>query len=216
MENKRILVVAPHADDEVLGCGGYMMSEIEKGADVCVIYGTIGGTDCRQDLGTRIDEAEKVAAFVGFDFEVMMYGKDNLMDTVPSFEIVNKIDKKIADFRPDEVFVNYPSRHQDHIKVYECARAAMRLKTGYMPKLFALYEYPFIARIDAIRGGSMYCDIESQIDKKVAAFEMYKTQVKPTPSPLNKDGILTLARMRGQESGLMYSEMFYVQSMVVR
>lgn len=34
---KKILIIAPHGDDEVLGCGGYMLDQIKKGAEVHVL-----------------------------------------------------------------------------------------------------------------------------------------------------------------------------------
>ena len=45
IEKKKILVIAPHADDEVLGCGGYLLHQAENGADISIVIGTIGGAD---------------------------------------------------------------------------------------------------------------------------------------------------------------------------
>lgn len=47
---KKILVIAPHGDDEVLGCGGYMLDQIKRGAEVHVLFATMGGVDVRQPL----------------------------------------------------------------------------------------------------------------------------------------------------------------------
>ncbi|MBR6490373.1 MAG: hypothetical protein IKT03_07565, partial [Muribaculaceae bacterium] len=131
-------------------------------------------------------------------------------------EITAKLDKYIEQYRPDEIFVNYRSRHQDHIKMYDCAMASMRLKEGYMPKLIALYEYPFVSDgLDIVRGGKIYHDISDNIDKKVALFNIYASQVKEAPSPLNESGIKALASIRGLECGMKYAEMFYVQKMLL-
>lgn len=208
---KKILVISPHADDEVLGCGGYLMREIENGANVLVLFCTIGGVNENQNTKSRLEEADNVARYIGYDYEVLFYGKDAQLDTIPSLEITRLIDEKIFEFEPDEVLVNYPSKHQDHIKVYECANASMRIKPTHMPSLFALYEYPFISQQDRINGGAMYCDVTKYIDRKVDAFNLYKSQVKDFPSPLNDRGIKSLAQMRGLESGVGYAELFYIQ-----
>ena len=211
---KTILIIAPHADDEILGCGGYIVSEREKGARVFVLFGTVGGSDVRQPLERRLKEVETVAAQAGFEYDIIFKNMDAMLDTLPARDIISAIDKTIARLEPDEVFVNYRSNHQDHIVMYDCAKAAMRLKEGFMPPFFALYEYPFISGGDTPQGGLFYYDIGNYIDEKVALFSNYRTQVKTLPSPLNEEGIKTLARKRGMECGLIYAEMFYVQKIV--
>ena len=51
---KTIMVIAPHADDEVLGCGGYLLHQVKEGARVVVVLGTIGGSNARQGDKTLI------------------------------------------------------------------------------------------------------------------------------------------------------------------
>lgn len=211
---KKILIVSPHADDEILGCGGYMISEIAKGSQVHVVYGTVGGIGGALEMERRKKEIEKVSSVLGFSYSIMTYGKDAEMDTMRDKDIISYIDAKIKEIEPDEVFVNYASRHQDHKKMYECTLAAMRLKEGYMPPFFALYEYPFITGVEMPNGGYMYFDITDIIDEKVKAFEMYESQIKKSPSPLNEDGIRAIASLRGIESGLKYAELFYVQRQI--
>lgn len=218
MENqqKTIMVIAPHADDEVLGCGGYLLHQVKNGARVVVVLGTIGGINERQNFEMRFDEANKVHEQLGAEWFYLFKDKDAMLDTVPSLEITAKLDKYIEQYRPDEIFINYRSRHQDHIKMYDCAMAAMRLKEGYMPKLIALYEYPFVSDgLDIVRGGKIYHDISDNIDQKVALFNIYASQVKEAPSPLNESGIKALASIRGLECGMKYAEMFYVQKMLL-
>ncbi len=213
---KKILVIAPHADDEVLGCGGYLLHQRDLGAEIRIVIATIGSMGHRQDCITRAKELTTVCEELDAAFMIMFDGKDALLDTIPSYEITSRLDMIIDDYRPDEVFVNYRSLHQDHIKLYDCALASMRLREGYAPKLVALYEYPFaVCHIGEIGGGFMYHDISDCIDSKVKLFEMYASQIRTTPSPLNRDGIMALARIRGVECGTMYAEKFYIQKIVV-
>lgn len=211
---KKILIIAPHSDDELLGCGGYILSQIKQGAQVHVVFGTVGGCDIRQPIERRLQEVDLVAREAGYSYDILYHNKDAEMDTIPAREITTAIDKILSSFKPDEVFVNYPSHHQDHVVIYQCTRAAMRLKEDSMPSLFALYEYPFVNSGDKIPGGLFYYDINEFIDEKVRLFYHYKTQIKTLPSPLNEDGIKALARMRGLECGRTYAEMFYIQKMV--
>lgn len=213
---KKILVLAPHADDEVLGCGGYLLHQIEQGAQVCIVIATIGGTDKKQVEEVRREEFLNVLNELGAEGKVLFFGKDAMLDTVPAFELTSRIDEIIDEMRPDEVLLSYKSRHQDHIKLYDCAIASFRLREGYQPKLIALYEYPFVQDgLEPVKGGKMYHDITDVIDKKIELFNLYKSQVRQSPSPLNGEGIRKLASFRGIESGLEYAELFYVQKMII-
>lgn len=215
-DKKRILVIAPHADDEVLGCGGYLIHEKARGAEILLVIGTIGGTDRRQDYDTRMAEFNAVCSALGARGEVLYKNMDAMMDTLPAFDITSRLDRIVDDFRPEEIFINYRSLHQDHIKLYECALASVRLREGYSPRLVALYEYPFATtQVGPIGGGFMYHDISDCIEGKVALFELYATQIRETPSPLNREGVLALARIRGVECGVGYAEKFYVQKMML-
>ena len=167
--------------------------------------------DARQNIDERMAEVRAVTAELGATFSVIAYNHDTLLDTLPSVDIISALDKEIAALEPHEVFVNYPSNHQDHIKLYQCAVTAMRLKEGYIPPFFALYEYPFITSNDRLNGGMYYYNISDCIDKKIKIFEMYKSQVKTSPSPLNATGIRSLAAMRGLEAGCPFAEKFYIQ-----
>lgn len=209
---KKILVIAPHADDEVLGCGGYLLHEKEKGSEIHILFGTIGGVHKLQNKEVRIDEADKVCAALGADYNVIVFDKDAELDTIGYRKIITSIDNVVDSYLPDEVFVNYPSSHQDHKKIYECTMASMRMREGYSPKLIALYEYPFILNLPiTIGGGRWFHDITDVLEMKTKIFQTgYKTQVKNYPSPLNEDGIKTLASIRGYESGHKYAELFYV------
>lgn len=212
---KRILVISPHADDEVLGVGGYLLHEKKAGSEILITVGALGGFDKRQHLTTRRNELESVCKKLNASHKVMFEGFDAELDTLPSFKITSSIDSIVDEFRPDEIFVNYSSHHQDHKKMYDCAMASFRLREGYTPKLIALYEYPFVGgHYDYINGGRWYHDISDVIDEKVDLFNLYKSQVRSSPSPLNYKGITALSRIRGVESGYEYAEMFYVQKLV--
>lgn len=209
---KRILVIAPHADDEVLGCGGYLLHQSKLGAEIKIIIATIGGTDSRQSFAERLKEFRKVCDMLHADGNYLYPNKDAVLDRESSFAITSKLDKEIDDFKPNEIFVNCLSRHQDHIKLYHCAMASLRLKEGYKPDFIALYEYPFSTdSFELPNGGKAYHDISDNIGDKLKLFNIYGSQIRKSPSPLNEKGIKSLAAVRGVEAGLDYAELFYIQ-----
>lgn len=215
MAKKRILIISPHADDEVLGCGGYLLHS-RSSAEISIIIGSIGGIGTRQDYSTRMHEFRAVCDTLGATGYVLYDNKDAMLDTIPSRDIISAIDEHIDRIMPDEILVNYRSRHQDHIKMYECAMASLRLRDGFRPRFVALYEYPFVMNgYDAIEGGCAYHDITDVMDEKVKLFNLYESQVRNSPSPLNEGGITSLAHVRGMECGTEYAEKFYIQKMMI-
>jgi len=89
----------------------------------------------------------------------------------------------------------------------------MRQREGYVPKMVALYEYPCLEPGEIIDGGRWYHDIGDVIDAKCDLMEKYESQIRKAPSPINEEGIRSLAAIRGRECGADYAELFYIQKM---
>ncbi len=205
---KKILVIAPHADDEVLGLGGYLMHEISNGSDIYIVIVAMNDRD------SEFEKAKKEMKIK--NSTVLFPGKDAEMDTVPKKIIVEKFERLINSIMPDELFLPYPSSHQDHETAYKCGISAIRIRPGHIiPKVF-LYEYPSVGgHFDYIYGGRYYHNITDVLKKKVSVFEnCYKSQIKESPSSVNEYGIKTLAMIRGMECGFRYAEMFYLQRVI--
>ncbi|MBR3290716.1 MAG: PIG-L family deacetylase [Bacteroidales bacterium] len=213
--NKRILVISPHADDEILGCGGYLASQRDKGSEIHIAYATIGiKGDPIKDAGRKVEAAE-VCKRLHASHQILIENSDGELDMVPTRFFVSQYDALFDSFQPDELFINYPSWHQDHKKVYDSAMAALRFRKGFMPRFIALYEYPFIlSRNINVGGGLWYHDISDSLDEKIEIFSIYRSQIKQEPSPLNPEGIRQLAMVRGTECCVKYAELFYLQRMI--
>jgi len=209
---KTILIISPHGDDELLGMGGYMINEISKGSKVHVMFGTDGSNEEYSKI--RIKEIDTVSKFIGFTYEILYHNMDGILYQVYENNIINKIDNRINELKPDEFYSCYPSHHQDHKFIYECGKAAMRLKEGFIPSIYGLYEYLFIDPLSLPQGGLMYIDISNSINKKIEAFKLYKSQNKKTPSPLSVENVSTLAKMRGIQCGKEYAELIYIQKII--
>lgn len=214
MYNKKILVFAPHPDDEILGLGAYLYSMIgDYKAKVHIVFATTDGTP------ERWNELKSVMSELGVvGYSVLYSGMDGRLNEVPTSKLVGAIDEEIYSVEPDEVFVCYPSHHQDHKVLYEAVMAACRLKQFFMPSMVALYEYGFVFNNpERIPGGKMYFPMSKRdLTVKQSLFALYSSQNKPKPSLLNADGIETLARVRGMECGCDYAECFYIQKMVLK
>lgn len=216
---KKILVIAPHADDEILCFGGYLIDQIANGAEVYIRIGTIGGSHYLQNFDVR--HKEFLSVMDGLEipserYEYYFKDKDAEMDTIPIKEIITKIDNDLDKIKPEEVFTCFCSVHQDHTQMFNAFEASMRLRDGYMPPFVALGEYPFILTSYSLpNGGKFYHPLSQKtLNRKIELFLRYKTQVKPQPSPLGERGIIQLATTRGFECGNEHAELFYLQKMI--
>ena len=200
MVKKKILVVSPHIDDEVLGVGGYMAKKFVE-ADVLLVNYTL----------ERLYEHNAMKKILGVNNTFTLYdNKDGVNDQIPSIDIIKYLDNLLEFNDYDELFIPYRSHHQDHQKIHDCCISAIRLRQDVNPvPLVCMYEYPFVSN-ERIEGGAWYVDIGDTIDHKVAGFECNESQIKNFPAPLNGESIRTLAKMRGMESGLHYAEKFYI------
>lgn len=216
----KILVISPHADDEVLGCGAYIMDKSKQGHQVDVVIVTVGSyinfAGNKQSREQKLEEIKKCHKFMGVSNTEIWFEQESLLDTIPERDLVKRIDDKLNE-EYDQVFIPYKSNHVDHKAIYEACLASFRLKDSKrVEKEVYLYEYPFINGYDKIEGGAVYFPITDKMLKdKIKAFYFYQTQVKKAPSPLNEEGIETLSKMRGMEVGVKYAEKYYLRHKIL-
>jgi N-acetylglucosamine malate deacetylase 1 len=215
---EQVLIIAPHSDDEVLGCGGLIEKACRLQNKVKVVIGAIGTTKFRHSGETvlpRTREEEFVSAIEELgcsNFEILYKDKEAIMDTIPQKEIVTKIDHLIDSFNPSMVFIPYPSFHQDHQALFRACMAALRPSPGRHYKLIAMYEYPFIVwqypKLNDV--GELYLDISKTIDKKIDAFKKHQSQIRDSAHIISPEKVKEWAKMRGLEFGVEYAEKYHI------
>src|SRR5258708_3986374 len=145
----KILIVAPHADDEVLGCGGLMARRAREGHVVDVAIATLGGLAVPGRVATHPDvrrrELYDAAEILGANEPTVLFpGHDGKLDALPIIELVSRLDALLQERRYDQVFFCYPSHHQDHKTVHAACMSALRPRGQHEPSLIAVYEYPYV------------------------------------------------------------------------
>ncbi|MBI3725902.1 PIG-L family deacetylase [bacterium] len=213
-----VLVIAPHADDEVLGCGGLIARRAREGHEVDLVIATIGERCSPPGVpgDVRRRELHDAAEILGAREPSILYeGYDAKLDTLPRRHLVMGIEAALDRTRYDEVFFSYPSHHQDHRAIYEAAFAALRERGKPGPGLVALYEYPYVGWAPSdIRGGRFYVDIAEVLPQKERALAAYRSRRCAPGHPTAWESVHALARMRGVECGRRFAELFYVLKMV--
>lgn len=128
---ERVLVFAPHQDDELLGCGGLLRQLVDSGAKVQVAFlsdgaGGVEGDSLDQDQysATRAEEADAVADYGNWTALSLKYRDGDLANQLGELE--SSFSDLIADFAPDLILVPSPfERTPDHVAAFDALFALL-------------------------------------------------------------------------------------------
>ncbi|MDR7492162.1 MAG: PIG-L deacetylase family protein [Armatimonadota bacterium] len=204
----RLLVISPHGDDEVIGCGGLIARTLAEEGEVGILYMSFYGSQAR--------EAEEACRRLGVSWRRALFPDWALrLDRLPQAKLIGRLEEEIAAFDPTQVFLPYPSHHQDHRAVYQATLAALRPGRAGRVQLMACYEYVYGGWLGHVDGGPgfLYVNIAPYWQAKRWALEAYADQLRPAPDPLSIASVEALARARGAEVGWEAAERFHVVRM---
>lgn len=218
-KKQKLLVIAPHPDDEVIGCGGLIKKIKGAGGKVYVLFLTAGDTRdfTKKGLSTgkeRQREIEKVAKFLKYDsFDLAFLGDDyhlkldllgqkTLMDVIERGSKVSleKIKPTIVAFPP---VTSYNQDHQIAAKaVYATLRPSPRVNK-HLVNLAIAYEGPADQwTLEARANINFFVPLsKGELDTKIKALAFYKSQVRAHPSTRSFETLAALATLRGSQSG---------------
>ena len=220
---KRVLVVAPHADDEAMGCAGLLAKLSERDCEIHILYMAVDGfhhygIDRETTYGERVKEIESVTELLGCTYEIAYGNKDLIekLDTLPKRELVDYFEGVINDYRPDLLLLPYREDYdQDHVATFQTAFAAARP----IAEVFGKYLVPHVMTYEMTKLNwaaeplprpVAYCDISRYLSVKFEAVKRYKTQLRPSPHIRSLESVGALASIRGKEIGVEYAEAFGV------
>ena len=217
-----VVVIAPHADDEVIGAGGLIASFAGRGTRVYVQYVAVDtfhhyGLEGPATLEQRRREIGEVAGLLGFQYSVVYEGRDltERLDTLPQRDLVQTFESVIEEHKPDLLLLPHGVDYdQDHRAVFDAAFAAARpipANCGkHTPRRVATYESPKLAWMEAPFKPTLYLDVTSQLERKLQALRAYRTQLREPPHVRSPENLAALARLRGSESGVPFAEAFHI------
>ena len=130
----RVLVIAAHPDDEVLGMGGTIAAHTGRGDAVRVVVVTDGSsTQYPGDAEIRSrkeDEARRAAAELGVEDYVHLDLPDMRLDTLPHVEVNRVVEEHVRDFAPEVVYTVQPDVNNDHRVLFDSVAVATRPVRG--------------------------------------------------------------------------------------
>lgn len=215
---KKILVVAAHPDDEILGCGGSVAKLSKHGAEVHTLILGRGKTARGkiEDNEFNVLHKEIIAAnrIIGVsDIQVLDF-PDNSFDAVPLLSIIKAIEKIKNLFLPDIILTHhFGDINIDHRKTYEAVLTATRPMRSETVKEIYSFQIPSSTEWNSYCRNSafipnVFVDIHETIDLKIRAMEQYSSELREYPHPRSLQYIKDLAKLNGAQVGMKFSENF--------
>lgn len=220
--SKRVLIVAAHADDEVLGAGGAIARHATAGDDVRVLI----MADCRTArpdwrkppaLNAAAIEAAKVLGVSG-----VLFGERGGMtlDAGPELPLVQIIETELKLARPDVVYTHHAGDlNSDHRAVSHAVMVATRPFGAWTPELVLHFEVPSSTGWEtpsAFAPNHFVALPAGILERKLAAMACYAEELRPAPHPRSIEGLRHRAAYWGQQCGVEYAEPFMLMREVVR
>ena len=219
LDGKIYLFVAPHPDDETLGCAGTILKAKALGASVhWLIVTTIEGVSgyTQQRVSVRAAEIEAVKSAYGFDSVHRCSLPAASLDTVSKGELVGALGAAINNIKPDTVYIPYRNDvHSDHAVVFDAAISAT--KTFRSPFVKAVYAYETLSETDfGLRPDdpgfrpNLYEDISNYLDDKIAIMKLFDGELGEFPFPRSEETLRALAALRGAQANCQAAEAYMI------
>lgn len=233
LRSQRLLVIAPHPDDEVLGCAGLIKKIKDNGGSVYVKFLTVGTTIdySKKGLSTareRVSEIEKVAKFLNYDdYEIVYPGDDHhlKLDTLSQKELIgaleNTTDISLDKIKPTIVAMPQVSDyHQDHRTAAFATIAATRPGlSDIKPRPNIVVGYEHVTNqwsAENIKTPNFFVEmLKEELMIKIQAMKLYKSQIRNGNHQRSSTTIKYLAMLRGAQCGSYSAEAYYGYRFIV-
>lgn len=226
MNQKKVMIIVAHTDDEALGMGGTIAKHVKDGDNVSAISMTDGvgarAISKKSDIIERQKSAVISSQILAFEWLKSGSFPDNGMDSVPLLEIIHFIEDAKKKIQPDLVYTHsqadlnvdhrivsnavltafrpQPSEKCSEIRCFEIASA-----TDYSHKSVTNTFYP-----------NLFIDITAYWDAKFNSLKAYNAEMREYPHSRSFEGVKNLAQYRGNQVGLEFAEAFEVLRRIIK
>ena len=212
----KVLIIAPHSDDETLGCGGSLFRHKKKGDE---LYWAII-TGISEDMGwpesavkkrdAEIDAAAKKYGFADvFNFRL----PTTKVDTLPLSDLIEKITNVYKKVEPEIIYMPFARDvHTDHQLIAKALQSTFKwFRYPHIQKVL-MYETPSETEFNFIEKNifnpNVFVNISDNLDDKIETMQIYENEIGDFPFPRSEKTIRSLAALRGSQSGYKAAEAF--------
>jgi len=211
-----VLVISPHPDDEVLGCGGTMARHSSLGDQVYVLIVTRGISEIfpPEEIEKTREELCIAHEILGVVDTFFLDYPAPKLDTVPEYKLAEAISEVIYSLQPHILYLPHRGDiHVDHRAVYHAAMVAARPINNMPAQRILCYETLSETEWGSTFGETafipnIFVDITAFLEKKLEAMASYRSQLKNPPHPRSLRSIEALAHLRGGTVGVNAAEAF--------
>jgi LmbE family N-acetylglucosaminyl deacetylase len=219
---ERVLVVAAHPDDEVLGCGGTIARLTHEGREVFVAILGEGATArsatraaaTRAEVTALQDGSRRAAKLLGVKELFLRDLPDNRFDTVPLLDVVKLVEELIERLQPRIVYTHHGGDlNIDHAITARAVLTATRPLPGAPVKELLMFEVPsstewaFQQHAPVFRP-TVFADVAATLETKIEAMALYDSEARAFPHPRSADALRAMARRWGSVVGVDAAEAF--------
>ena len=217
----KTLVVAPHPDDELLGCGGTVLRRVNEGGVIgwLLVSGLTkerGWSDERiKDRCLEIDQVRQGLSIDQSHFYALNFPTTEL-DQIPMTNLIGEISAVFNDFQPEEVLLPHPGDvHSDHRVAFDAGVACT--KWFRYPSVRRVMTYETLSEtefglnpVETSFRPNLFVNISEQLDLKLKLLSIYKSELGDHPFPRSYESVRALAFLRGSQMGVNCAEAFQI------
>jgi len=214
-----LLVIAPHPDDESLGCGGLMSRLAHLGTDCHVLIATGSVTShgfdnwkshqCSEAIGGMIDALQSKSV-TGLGYE------SSKLEMLPMLSLIDSFRSVLEAVRPSTVCLPWNGdAHSDHRICHAIGLATTKAFRSTYIRNVLTYETLSETNVAGVSQGivfkpGLWVDISAHLTNKVNACLRYQSEFAEHPFPRSEASIRALAVLRGSECNALAAEAFGV------
>lgn len=229
--SKRVLVVAAHPDDEVLGVGGTIINHARNGDTIHIMIMAEGITSRsgKRDVGAAHAELEalhtkcnEAAKLLGAEKLVMCKFPDNRMDCADLLDVVKEVEQEVDTFKPELVYTHHAGDvNVDHTVTHNAVVTACRSLPECSVRTLLFFETLSSSEwqmqtCDKTFMPNWYVDITDALEQKLNVLRLYESEMRPFPHPRSFEATESLAKYRGCTAGMEAAEAFMLGRNIIR
>lgn len=218
----RVLVIAAHPDDEVLGCGATAARMAQEqhevhfailGEGITSRHAQRSDADLSQ-LARLHRHAQAAAAKLGGKSLVLHKLPDNRLDTVPLLEVVKVVEELVDRVKPEVIYTHHPGDlNVDHGVIHRAVLTATRPMAGQPVREIYAFEVPSSTEwaFGSLPPGfrpNVFVDVSATLETKIAAMACYETETREFPHPRSPEALRAVAMRWGSVAGCHAAEAF--------
>ena len=221
---KKVLIIAAHPDDEVLGCGGTIAKLAAQGEEVHILILATGltsrvGFDMAKDaeaLKIHLERASRAGALLGAKNVNFGGLPDQKMDTLPLLEVTQRIEAEIESIKPQTIFTHHGGDlNMDHVITFRATLTATRPMSGSVVRAVYTYEVPSstewaFQKFEPKFQPNLFHDIGETIEKKIQAMQIYESETREFPHPRSPQALEAIAKRWASVCGIKAAEAFEI------